>query len=114
MGYRAAAARAMTEAELREHVRRVAAVWGWRMHWTWRSDRSPAGWPDLVLAHPDRGVLLFRELKREHTGPTARQRDWLDALTACGQDAGVWRPTDLLTGAITRELSPGWAAASRR
>lgn len=57
-------------------------------------DSDAKGWPDLVLMHPGRGVILFRELKSEKGRPTPEQRDIIDSLRACGMDACVWRPTD--------------------
>lgn len=59
-----------------------------------------AGFPDLVIAGP-RGVL-FRELKRAKTNLTPQQKEWAMALAAA--DFAVWRPTDLASGRITREL----------
>lgn len=70
---------------------------------TWDSRRSPEGFPDWVFCGP-RGVL-YRELKRQGKDPEPRQQDWLDALSAAGQDAGVWRPADLLDGTVARELA---------
>jgi hypothetical protein len=49
--------------------------------------------------------VLFRELKTQRGRVTAEQREWLHALLAAGQDAGVWRPEDLLSGRIQRELT---------
>jgi hypothetical protein len=67
------------------------------------SRRAHRGWPDWAIGGP-RGVI-FRELKRESEKPTKAQQAWLDALTASGADAGVWRPSDLLSGRIARELA---------
>lgn len=53
--------------------------------------RSEPGFPDLVIARPDIGVL-YRELKTNRGRLTADQRRWLDVLKACGADAGVWTP----------------------
>lgn len=52
-----------------------------------------AGWPDLVLVHPVRGVL-FRELKTDRGRVSPHQRVWIDWLEAAGVDVGVWRPRD--------------------
>ncbi len=51
------------------------------------------------------GGVLVRELKREGKNPTREQQQWLDFLAAAGIDAGVWRPSDLVSGRIARELA---------
>ena len=56
--------------------------------------RDGKGWPDLILAHPISGDLLFRELKSETGKVTAEQEAWGRILTACGQDWAIWRPSD--------------------
>ena len=63
------------------------------------------GFPDLVLLSPRQGRILFRELKTMRGSVSADQRRWLDALRAVGQDAGVWRPVDLLEGRVLAELT---------
>ena len=64
---------------------------------------SVKGWPDWTIRGPH-GVL-FRELKSQRGRVEPEQREWLDALTAAGADAGVWRPEDLLSDRIARELA---------
>lgn len=108
--YRAALAATMPEAELQERVIAIARALGWIEYHTHDSRRSRAGFPDLVLAHRTRGVLV-RELKRTGQHPTSEQTLWLGLLTAAGLDVGVWRPTDLLDGRIERELRAGAVAA---
>lgn len=50
------------------------------------------GWPDLVLV---RGTtMLIRELKTGKAKPTGEQREWMEALRACGCNVGIWHPTD--------------------
>lgn len=61
------------------------------------------GWPDLTIVGP--GGVLFRELKAERGSPTPEQRTWLEALTAAGADAGIWKPRDLASGLIQRQLN---------
>ena len=70
----------------------LARMLGWRHQFTWRSKRSPAGWPDLVLV---RERLLLLELKTETGKLSPLQREWLRALHAAGQEAYVVRPRDL-------------------
>lgn len=67
------------------------------------SRKSPSGFPDWVILGP--GGILFRELKRESKSPTPSQRAWLALLRGVGLDADVWRPSDLLSGRIGRELA---------
>jgi hypothetical protein len=67
------------------------------------SRKAHRGWPDWTIGGPC-GVL-FRELKRESESPTDEQQAWLDTLTASGADADCWRPSDLLSGRIAREIA---------
>lgn len=85
--YRKAAARAMKESDLRSNIAECCDRFGWKMYWTHRSDRSPAGFPDLVLAHTH-GRLLLIELKRDRyhgTNPTPAQQEWLRVLASAAE-----------------------------
>jgi hypothetical protein len=62
-----------------------------------------AGWPDLHLTGI--GGVLYRELKAEDGRLTAEQQRYLDALRVAGCDADVWRPADLRSGRIAREIA---------
>ena len=75
---------------------------GWKHYHTRRSDKSPKGWPDLVLGHEQRNITLFRELKLDGKSPTSEQQWWLDMLQQSGHNAAVWRPADIAE--IKREL----------
>ena len=86
---------AVTEADLREQIRDLCKLFGWKMYFTWRSIHSPAGFPDLVLANPERKRVIFAELKREKGKVTEKQQEWLDALAECGQEVYVWRPGNI-------------------
>ena len=111
----------MTEAELQSAVLDLAALFGWKVaHFRpartahgWRTPVSAdgAGWPDLVLVHPDRGLVLFRELKADRGRLTLEQQAWQQWLTAAGQDFAVWRPEDL--DEIAETLSNGRVARGR-
>jgi hypothetical protein len=94
------------------HVRRLCDGLGLLRYHTHDSRRSPSGFPDLVCVGP-RGVL-YRELKRQRGKVSAEQQQWLDALTAAGQNAAVWRPASLLSGAIAAELAGISAWRTRR
>ena len=61
--YNAMVARDMLENVLQERVRQLLILHGWRHYHTYRSKRSPAGFPDECAVRGDR--LLFAELKRE-------------------------------------------------
>ncbi len=99
----------MTEPQFQRLVIQYATLNGWRVMHVSDSRREvkangisrlvgdplAKGWPDLVLVHPGRGTMLIRELKTDRGRISPEQREWLRALTACGVDAGVWRPRDL-------------------
>jgi hypothetical protein len=93
----------MPEAELQESVRALAKQLGLRMYHTHTSRHSPAGFPDCVILGA--GRVMFRELKRQRGKPTPDQQCWLDGLAACGEDTGVWRPSDWLSGRVQAELT---------
>jgi hypothetical protein len=85
----------LTERRFADQVVTYARLMGWRIYRTWRSDHSPAGFPDLVLCrarHPQPRVV-FAELKAQRTPVTDDQRAWIDELRACGQEAYIWRPS---------------------
>lgn len=105
--YREQVAKTMPEATLQARVMDLARLHGWLAYHTHDSRRSSAkGFPDLVLVHARRRLVLYRELKAHKGRVTPDQQAWLDALTAAGQDAGVWRPSDLLTThVIERQLA---------
>jgi hypothetical protein len=105
---RQAIAGKMSEAELERRIRRIVRdlrkagfpLLGYHTH---DSRKSPEGFPDWVYASIHGHI--FRELKREHEKPAAAQEEWLMILQAGGADAGVWRPSDLVSGRIGRELA---------
>ncbi len=63
---------------------------------------NPPGWPDLMILGP-RG-LLFRELKSADGRPSRAQLAIGGILRQLGQDWAIWRPADLDSGRIGREL----------
>jgi hypothetical protein len=87
----------MSEADLQSQVTELAEKTGWLFYHTYRSDRSPAGFPDLVLVRPPR--LLFVELKKQRAKRTPAQDVWAEALEeVSGPSENVqyycWRPSD--------------------
>ena len=84
-------AKAMSEDELQENVRRQAGLFRWLHYHTRDSRRSEPGFMDSVLARPPR--LIVAELKNESEQPSPDQRRWLEALQRCpGVEVYLWRP----------------------
>lgn len=94
--------RPMTEAQLQAAVVKLCTLYGLHWHHQRYSIGSKAGWPDLTIAGRS---LLFRELKREDGKPTAAQVEWGTRLEEAGQSWDVWRPSDLSSGRIAKELA---------
>jgi hypothetical protein len=59
------------------------------------------GWPDLTIIGTR---VLFRELKSEIGGLSTEQRRVGARLRAAGADWACWRPRDLHSGRVEREL----------
>lgn len=56
-------------------------------------NKNADGFPDLVLVHPEHG-LVFAELKMPGNRPDEAQIRWLLALRAIGVRVYVWWPRD--------------------
>ena len=71
----------MTEQEFQSEVTSVAYKNGWMYFYhPYECGKVCRGWPDLVLVHPRRKLLLFRELKSE-VGPLKQeQKEFLEAV----------------------------------
>lgn len=91
-----------TEADFQRAVTDLLDTLGLRYWHDNDSRRNKAGLPDLIIVCP--AGVLWRELKTERGRVTSEQREWLTDLHSAGQDADVWRPRDLDTGRIAREL----------
>jgi hypothetical protein len=85
------------------HVRKLIRDLGLLAYHTHDSRRSHSGYPDWTICGP--WGVMFRELKRQNGIVTLAQRQWIDMLDMSGADADVWRPEDLLSGRIARELA---------
>jgi hypothetical protein len=96
---------AMTEVQFQSLVIELADLGGWWHYHPYDSRRSTPGFPDLTLAHPVRGRILYRELKTETGRVSAAQLGWLSTLRDAGADAAVWRPSAMET--IKQTLLPG-------
>jgi hypothetical protein len=94
-------AAAMSEAQLQESVRQYCATLGLFHFHVLNSKGCEPGWPDSVII--GRRVLL-RELKSEFGRLTSDQTRVGYLLKAAGQNWKVWRPSDLLSGQIAKEL----------
>jgi YD repeat-containing protein len=91
--YRAATPLAeLTEAQFQAQVIDLAGLLGYKHYFTYRSKRSPAGWPDLALCR-DRLVLV--ELKRERGVVSEKQKAWIGWLLEAQVETYVVRPADL-------------------
>ena len=96
-------ARAMSEADLSDNVRQLAVSLNFLAYHTWRSDHSPAGYPDWTFVKD--GRLIFVELKRQKGKLSPHQDEWLDTLRTCAAiEVYLWRPSDWLNGTIERVL----------
>ncbi len=92
----------MTEAQFQNTVVAMCKLLGVASYHPYFARRSAAGWPDLALCG-DNGFLL-RELKTEKGRLTRDQEEWGFKLQKAGVDWDVWRPDDLMSGRIQREL----------
>lgn len=100
----------MTEGEFQGQVIHLAMLLGWQVNhqrpaqvggrWL-TATQGHTGFPDLVLAHPTRGVI-FAELKTQRGRLSPHQQAWQHALIAGGAECYVWRPDQLDT--ITARL----------
>jgi len=99
----------ISEASFLQQVKALAYIHGWAFHHATPSMTSKGKWittgapgfPDLVMAHPERGVIMA-ELKTTKGKTTAAQDGWMRAL-APHVECYLWRPEDLT--AIERRLS---------
>ena len=104
----------VTERDLREQVRTLCKLFGWKMYFSWTSIHSPRGFPDLVLANPEQKRVIYAELKAEKGKVTEYQQEWLETLDACGQEVYLWRPgdiediADILRAPLTVPVIKGW------
>lgn len=83
----------LTEARFQAQVFRLAEVLGYRCYHTHDSRRSAPGFPDAVLLRRPR--VLFVEFKSERGRLSPEQLWWLCELRSSGQEAYVWRPSDI-------------------
>lgn len=92
----------VTEQQLQAAVIDICRLYGIAWYHTYNSRRSVPGWPDLALcgAHG----FITRELKRASGTASPDQDRWGWMLRQAGISWDIWRPADLWSGRIQREL----------
>lgn len=85
----------ITEKDLREQIRDLCKLFGWRFLFVWTSIHSPKGMLDLLLINKAKRRVLFAELKSETGKMTIEQQEIFDELKACGQEVYLWRPSQI-------------------
>lgn len=80
----------MTEKQFQAQVEQLARMQGWLVYHTYRSTRSPAGFPDLFMVRGQ--IAIAAELKAGRGVTTSAQREWLRELSEAGIFAALWRP----------------------
>lgn len=86
--------RPQTEKSWQAQVEQCLTLHGWRVYHTHNSRRSAKGWPDIAATCPRLRSTIFVELKTETGTPSDEQLAWLADLTASGEYARIWRPSD--------------------
>jgi hypothetical protein len=94
-----------TEAACQSTIVEAARLGGWMIHAErqaqsrkgWRTPiQGHAGFPDLVLVHPDARLVWFVEIKRKPNKLAPDQLVWRTALEEAGADYRlVWVPEEL-------------------
>ena len=85
---------ALDEKGLMHQVKDAAALFRWNRYHTFRSQWSPAGFPDEVLVRGNR--IIFAELKTNKTQLRPEQRQWMWDLAKTGLvEVYLWRPSSL-------------------
>lgn len=85
--------REVTEKEWSRQVENIARQFGWEGFHTYRSEKSPAGFPDWTFWRP--GELIFVELKTMIGKLSPRQEEVITGMRGGGGRVYVWRPDDL-------------------
>lgn len=91
----------MTEAQLQAAVTDLCKYYGLLWFHPYDSRRSVPGYPDLTIAGTR---VIFRELKSQTGRLSPHQVKWAARLEAARADMAIWRPADLASGRIQREL----------
>ena len=91
----------ISEASFLQQVKALAYLHGWAFHHATPSQTSKGKWittgapgfPDLVMAHPERGVIMA-ELKTTKGKHTELQLDWMSRIGPYAE-CYLWRPSDI-------------------
>lgn len=82
----------LSEKEFDAQVADLAKATGWHRYHTYRSTKSPAGFPDLVLV---RERVVYIELKSESGKLSKAQAQWILWLLEAAAEVVIARPHDL-------------------
>ena len=93
---------AMREASLQKAVTDLCDLLRLKWYHANLPVRDKRGWPDLTIG--GRHGTIFRELKKQDGTVTADQAEWGALFAIAGISWDVWRPSDLQSGRILREL----------
>ena len=63
--------------------------------WVTAVQGDGAGFPDLVMVHDKKKMVIFAELKSEQGRLSPQQKDWTSALLVAGAYCFVWHPSDI-------------------
>ena len=95
----------MSEADFKDILISVARRYGWLVHHDLPAQNSrgrwathvqgDAGFPDLILLHPNSGKLFAIELKSEKGKTSPGQKRWLMAFEKSGIYNAVLKPSDM-------------------
>lgn len=108
----------LKEAEYQKTIVATAQLAGWLVHaerpaqtaqgrWLTNQQGRP-GFPDLVLVHPQRGQLVFLELKRKPNKPTDDQLLWQFGLQRASQIARIVYVPEQLTQVLDSLTTGVW------
>ncbi len=100
----------VTEKTWQAELVQLARMLGFKHYHTYRSVRSPAGWPDLALV---RERLVLIEVKKNDGRVSPAQADWIRHLHSAGVEVYVARPDHLQQLALVlqaRGLRDFWTA----
>lgn len=103
------------EADFTRIVISAATERQWLAYHTHDSRRSQAGFPDLVVVHPEHGAI-YAELKMPEKYPTPMQRVWLTTLLRAGHRVYLWRPADYrrIVEVLDGARHPGYEAVAEQ
>lgn len=99
----------LTEAEFTKQVIELAQLHHWRIahfrtvkvqrrngqvYYETPVQADGAGFPDLLMVHAGKRLVVAAELKVEKRRPSPGQTAWLKAFQAAGVPSFLWRPSD--------------------